>query len=176
MSAPARPPFYYEPLSNGEVGMDPAQASGWLVDDLVSTAETFREWLLEAGGYTIDLAVLEHETGRRAVIGWRTAPADGTLVLTADPSGWVKVVGTISGREVFSAYLDRPWEHYEFWPEGARPQRDEEAPGQMGKKQAWVGLRAETWPSLLPIADSFGGVYLAIDDKRLSARMDIEGR
>ena len=54
--------------------MDPAQASGWLVDDLVSTAETFREWLLEAGGYTIDLAVLE-----RALSGVRRITVDRVI-------------------------------------------------------------------------------------------------
>lgn len=176
MSAPARPPFYYEPLSNGETSMDPARACGWLVDDLVSTATTFPEWISEDGALTIDLTVLEHEKEQRAVIGWRTAPADGTLTLTADPSGWVKVVGAIGTHEVFTAYMDRPWEQYELWPHGATPAKDAEAPGRMGKKQAWVGLDPDIWPALKPIANAEGWVHLEIDDKRLSARMDIEGR
>lgn len=176
MSAPERPPFYYEPLSNGDVSMDPAKASGWLVDDLVSTARTFPEWMTEDAVLTIDLTVLEHEQGRRAVIGWRTAPADGTLMATADPSGWVKLVGATGGREVFTAYLDRPWEQYEFWPPGAKPAKGEEGPGRMGKKQFWIGLGADIWPALGPIADAEGWVHFEIDEKRLRARQEIEGR
>lgn len=176
MSAPAKPPFYYELLSNGEVGMDPALASGWLIDDFASAVGAFSEWLLEDAGLTIDLRVAEHEKGKRLVIAWRTAPADGTVTLTPDPSGWVKVVGAISGREVFEAYLDRPWEQYEFWPPGAMPVKDEEAPGRIGKKEHWVSVPADTWPALRPIANPEGGVHFSIDEDRLRARMEIEGR
>jgi hypothetical protein len=176
VSAPARPPFYYEPLSNGETSMDPARACGWLVDDLVSAAKTFPEWISEDGALVIDLTVLTHQKEKRAVIGWRTASADGTLTLTADPSGWVKIVGAIRTREVLTAYLERPWEQYEFWPPDAKPATGEEGPGRMGKKQAWVGLGADIWPALAPIANTEGWVHFEIDEDRLRLRMQAEGR
>lgn len=172
MTAPTRDPFYYELLSNGEVSLDPTKAMGWLIDDVASTVATFPEWIVEDTGHTVDLKIAEHVRGERLVIFWRTAPVDGTITLRTDPSGWVRVTGTIDGREVLAAWLDRPWEQFELWPEDSTPARDEEAPGQIGKKLHWIGLNAELWPALLPIAGAHGGVMLAVDDVRLSARMN----
>ena len=171
-----RPPFYYEPLSDGEISMDPAKAGGWLVDDIAATAEGFREWILEDNGLAVDLAVIAHEREKRAVIAWRTALGEGTLTASTDPSGWVKLTAALGDEPVFTAYLDRPWEQYEFWPVGARPTTEEEAPGRMGKKRHWVCLSAVTWPALRPIANPQGWVNIEVDEPRLGLRMDEEGR
>lgn len=170
MTAPTRPACYFDGIFGRDEGGDPAEESGWLVDDLVSTVRTFPDWLVDDVGIEIAISVLEHRPLKRAVIGWEAAAANGTLEVSPDASGYVLVVGRLGELEVFRAYLDRPYEEYEMWPPEATPARHEEGPGRMSKHRHWVSLRAAVWPVLAPLANAQGGVNIVVDEAKLRAR------
>jgi hypothetical protein len=169
MSAPARPPHYYGGVFGNEAGGRPEEESGWLVDDIASTAKMFPDWIAEDAGTAIGLRVLEHRPLQRVVVGWQAAAATGTVEARPDASGYVLVVARLGEREVFRAYLDRPYEEYEMWPPGAAPERDEEGPGRMGKHRNWVSFRAAAWPILASLANAAGGVNIVVDEAKLAA-------
>lgn len=171
MSAPTRAPYYWD-HGTSEEGYPPGEAAGWLVDDMAWDARYSPDW--KWGAVEIDLSLVAHDKGKRSVISFSGGGVSGTVSFVPDPSGWVLVTAAIGGTEVFRGYMDRPWEMYEIWAPGATPGKDDEGPGHMGKKLAWVGLNPDFWPALLPLADAEGSVMFEVDDDRLRIRMDRE--
>ena len=167
MTAPARPPRYFDLLGGHEEGLPADEEMGFVIDNVASHVRTFPDWMAEDIGMPLQLAVLAHELGRRAVIGVTTPLGTAEVELTPDASGWVLVLGRQRGAEVFRAYLDRPYEEYEFWPAGARPGDAEEGPGRIGKHMMWVSFHASVWPRLRGFANELGGVNFAVDEARL---------
>lgn len=173
MSAPARKPYYWD-HGTTEEGEDPAVAMGWLIDHFIWSVPYFPDWLVEDKGIEVALRVAEHRPGVLGIIGFTSGGIEGTVQLRPDPSGWVLVTGHVAEAEVFRAYLERPWEQWEFWPPGATPERGEEGPGRIGKHMNWIGANSETWPGLAPIANELGGVHLIVDEEKLRVRMRAE--
>lgn len=166
MSAPTRKPFYYD-FSNSEDGLPPEQGAPWVIDDFVSIARHFTDWLVEDRRLPFQVRPLAALKDGAARISFAGDGHYGLIELTPDPSGWVLVVGKVGEREVFRGYLDRPYEHYELWPVDAEPAADEEGPGRIGKIQSWIGLSADAWPALKPLADERGWVTLVVDEDKL---------
>ncbi len=166
MSAPSRPAFYYDGIFGNDAGGNPAEESGWLVDDFLSVAKSFPDWMVEDLGIEVRLSVTDHRPLKRVVIAWETATAHGTIQASSDPSGYVLIIGSLGDKEVFRAYLDRPYEEYELWPPGADPGKEDEGPGRMGKHKNWVSLRVSAWPALAPLSNRLGGVNIIMDEAK----------
>lgn len=167
MSAPARQPHYYDMLGYEQDGLKAGPELAFLIDQVASTATTFPDWISEDLGIPLRLSLISNERGVRTVLSMRAAGHEATVTFSADPTGWMLIVGEHAGREAFRAYLDRPYEMFEFWPAGAKPGPDEEGPGKVGKKIFWVGLHSTVWPALSSFANELGGVYFEIDEEKL---------
>ncbi len=167
MSAPRSAPFYFDLLGGREAGLDPNESARFLVDNLVSTVETFPDWVLDEPRVPVTLTVAAHQRGTRAVIAFLADGAEGSLEIVPDVSGWVLLVAVANGREVFRGYMNQPYEEYEIWPDGAVPPPGEEAPGRMSKHQWWISLSSAVWPGLAPLANEHGWVNLSHDEQRL---------
>lgn len=79
-------------------------------------------------------------------------------------SGWLSIAAMYCGQEVFRAWLDRPFEEYELWPEGATIPggRTIDSPGRIGKRRNWINLTAAAWPQLARFANA-AGIVAAIE-------------
>lgn len=170
MSAPARPPFYWD-FGNSDEGYPPAQGGPWLIDNFLSTAETFEDWMVEGDDFPVRVwAIARYETAGAGKIGFEAKGAEGEITLTMDPSGWIVCVAQIGGTEVFRGYIDRIWEQSDIWPVGAMPGPGDEGPGRIGKRQTWVGLSTTAWPQLQSIANGLKTIMFEIDEARLRSK------
>lgn len=128
-------------------------------------AKTFAGWALDRGDeppLPARIAVIEDHSGKLTEID----SAKGVLRGAPDMSGWVRVTARIAGRQVFEAYMDRPYEERPIWPACSDPGSDEEGPGCAGKHLRWISLslRDGAWPELEAIA-VIGLVNIAISDQ-----------
>lgn len=171
MSAPARKPHYWD-HGTSEEGYAPEQGGAWLIDDFVSIAKYFPDWIAEEDGLAIRIEPLaRYEDGGVGRIGFSCNGVSGEIALTLDPSGWVLAVATIADPEVFRGYVDRPWEQCEIWPPGREPVGDEEAPGRIGKKQTYVSLSDTEWPQLVGLTKGLGRIIFEVDEAKLRVTM-----
>jgi len=165
MTAPARPPSYYDAFD--AVELSPRKGIPWLIENFVSTAKWFNDWVVEDVGMPVRL----HAAGPSS-IGFEAGGVSGTIELSADRSGWLLAVARIGPSEVFRGYVERQYEQYEIWPPNAGRADAEDAPGVIGKRAHWIGLSPEVWPALAPLANELGGVHIAVDEAKLRERTD----
>jgi hypothetical protein len=152
MTAPDRKPYYWD-HGTSEEGYDPADAVRWTVDDFYWATRSTPDWRVEDTNVEIVVSLIRHDPGELVVLGWQAAGLSGRIEARPDPSGWVRVIGTLAETEVFAAYLHRQWEQWELWPEDAHiPAHDSEGPGTIGKHQNWVNIDTAAWPALAPLA------------------------
>jgi hypothetical protein len=156
--APDLPPYYFDMVDPEGPGRSPAMIVPLLIDDLVLGIGHTPDWRVDNPGASIvQLSVLAK--GRNeARIGFAGAGVEGVIELGCEPSGWMRVVASVAGAEVFRAYLDQVWEEHELWP--ANAEKMQESPGRMGKKRNWLSLRADAWPALRPLANEGGWVNI----------------
>ncbi len=167
MSAPTRAPFYWD-YGNSDEGYPPAQGGPWLIDNFVSTAETFEDWMVEGDDFPVVVwPISRYEKAGVGKIGFGAKGVEGEITLSMDPSGWILAVAHIGGNEVFRSFIDHIWEQCDIWPAGATPSREDEGPGRIGKRQTWVGLSTAAWPQLLSIAKGLESITFEIDEARL---------
>lgn len=162
MSAPARPPSFFNALSGTDT---PYPASlrepGFLLDDLAADVKLWPDWLLDDDSQRgITLTLIEHVTEQRAVIGFSVDGVSGTITAMPDPSGYLRIAVAVDGALFLTAYVERIWEEYELWPPGAAASFDVESPGRMGKHRSWVSISAAGWPALAAIANGNGWLNL----------------
>lgn len=163
MSAPARPPSFFNPLIGADTPYPEAlREPGFLLDDLAGDVKIWPYWLLDDDSQRrITLTLIEHVTGQRAVIGFAVDGASGTITATPDPSGYLRIAVEVDGAVFLTAYVERIWEEYELWPPGAVvAASDVESPGRMGKHRRWVSMSAAGWPALAAIANGNGWLNL----------------
>lgn len=168
MTAPLRPPAYYDSIRGGDADGDPAVESCWIVDDIAGTVKTFPDWRVDETGREVRLAIAAHRPLKRLVIAWEAGNLRGTIEVAPDPSGYVLVVGRLGEGEddVFRAYLDHPYEEYELWPDGVPAGTGEESPGRMSKRRTWVSLSTVAWPTLAA-AGGRDWFNAAVDEEKL---------
>jgi len=170
MTAPAKTPLYWD-YGTSDEGYPPAQGGPWLIDDFVSTAGTFRDWMVEGDDLPIAVwPICRYETAGVGKIGFGLKGVEGEITLSMDSSGWVLAVAHIGGSEVFRGYIDNIWEQCDIWPAGATPSREDDGPGQIGKHRTWVGLSTTAWPQLLNLAKGLEAIIFEVDDAKLRAR------
>lgn len=156
MSAPKQKPFFFD-MATGEERTVPQTGADMaaLIDRIATAAGVAADWAIEDGahdGLAVRLSLIEHAGGRRVVVGFSAGTVEGRIVAEPDPSGWVRVTAETAGAERFRAYVDRPYEEHELWPEGADAAAGGDIPGRAGKRLLWVSLSAEAWPVLAPLA------------------------
>lgn len=137
----------------------PAEGAYNFALDLDSIARRDAAWVLESGRLVRLTPIACAATG--ALVAFESEGVVGEISLAPDADGWVKIVATIGGRVVFTAYAEQVWEEYEFYPAGfpARPLGvNDDAPGRMGKRRSWISLSAVAWPQLAPLANEGGRV------------------
>ncbi len=162
MTAPTRPPVYCDAIG-GNDNVPPEDAIPWFIDNFVSQAKWFPDWLVDdEGGPLVRLAAL----GPR-LIGFDAAGVSGEIEFSADGSGWLLAVARVGGSEVFRAYIERVYEEYEVWPPGAGAAPFEAEGGRIGKKASWISLRTEFWPILQPLANENGWLNMREDETRV---------
>ena len=162
MSAPTRPPSFFNMLSGADTPYpDALREPGYLLDDLARDARMWPHWLLDDDSQRrITLTLAEHVPEQRAVIAFACDGVAGAITAAPDASGFLKVVVEVGGAEVFTAYVERIWEEYELWPPGAGAAAGVESPGRMGKKRSWLSISAAGWPALAKVANSNGWLNL----------------
>jgi hypothetical protein len=162
MTAPARPPSFFNALSGAHTPYpDALREPGFLLDDLAGDVKIWPYWLLDDDSLRrITLTLVEHVTEQRAVIGFAVDGVSGTITATPDPSGYLRIVVEVTGKVFLAAYVERIWEEYELWPPGAVAAFDVESPGRMGKHLSWVSISSAGWPALAAIANSSGWLNL----------------
>ena len=150
MTPPRHPPVFSEPVYGMETtGADTAELAGWLFASLAGDAGHSPGWLVEAGsGLPVRIRLLDHEKGRGLTLGFIVGEGEGEVRASLDPSGWVQVTVTLRGENVFSGWLDRPYEEYHLWPDDAAASPYEDPPGHIGKRRNWVSLSVAAWPRL----------------------------
>lgn len=162
---PAVPPSWFDGLTGG---IPPAAAAAAALDRFADALRLAPRWMLETGsGGGVTLRVRSHCRGKRLEFLAERAGETVEIALEPDPSGWLSIAATYRGRAVFSAWLDRPYEAYEFWPAaGAVPERrNVDAPGGIGKRYDWINLSAAAWPQLARFANAFGVVAASEADE-----------
>ncbi len=162
MSAPARPPSFFNALSGAHTPYpDALREPGFLLNDLAGDVKIWPYWLLDDDSQRqIALTLVEHVTEQRAVIGFAVDGVSGTITATPDPSAYLRIVVEVDGAVFLTAYVERIWEEYELWPPNAVAAFDVESPGRMGKHRSWVSISAAGWPALAAMADSKGWLNL----------------
>jgi hypothetical protein len=169
---PKRQPWFFDSLSGREftypnTGDEVAGTLG----NLAFEARKAPDWRIEGGPLSrlpIALKVVECVPRERTVIAASTSYGDAVIRAEADRSGWIRVTVDWQGRRAFTAWLDRAYEEYALWPSGAEPGPQDEEPGRIGKKLTWVGLNADAWPALSPLADAYGAVTLCEWDQEFA--------
>ncbi len=154
---PAVPPFWFDGLTGGEMLLSVAAAA--VLDDFADALRRAPCWVLETGsGGIVTPRVCSHRRGERLEVLAELAGESMEIVLEPDASGWLSIAATCRGQEVFRAWLDRPYEEYELWPEGdAIPtRRNVDAPGRIGKRRNWINVSAAAWPQLARFANAAG--------------------
>jgi hypothetical protein len=157
------PPYWFDGMTGGE--MPPGIAAAAALDDFADALGNTLHWLLETGcGGAIRLRVCTHRQGQRLEILAELAGEPAQIVLEPHVSGWLSIAAMCGGQEVFRAWLDRPYEEYEFWPEGAAIPggRTIDPPGRIGKRRNWINLSAAAWPQLARFANA-AGIVAAIE-------------
>lgn len=162
-SSPPVPPCWFDGMTGGE--MPPGIAAAAALDDFADVLSNSPHWLLETGCCgAITLRVCSHRHGERLEFLVELAGECAQLVLEPHASGWLSIATMCSGQEVFRAWLDRPYEEFEFWPEGAAipSGRTIDPPGRIGKRRNWINLSAAAWPQLARFANA-AGIVAAIE-------------
>ncbi|MDK8874226.1 hypothetical protein [Paracoccus sp. SSJ] len=150
-------------MTGGET--PPGIAAAAALDDFADALGNAPRWLLETGGGgATTLRICAHRQGERLEILAELAGGPVQIVLEPHASGWLSIAAVCSGQEVFRAWLDRPYEEYEFWPEGAAipAGRTIDPPGRIGKRRNWINLSAAAWPQLARFANA-AGIVAAIE-------------
>ena len=175
MSAPTRPPSFFNTLSGADTPYPEAlREPGFLLDDLAREVKVWPYWLLDDDSQRrITLTLVEHVTEQRAVIGFAVDRVSGTITATPDPSGYLRIVVGVDGAVFLTAYAERIWEEYELWPPGAAAAPGMESPGRMGKNRSWVSISAAGWPVLAGIANDGGWLNVRqLEDRAQADRAD----
>ncbi len=171
MSAPARPPSFFNAMTGADVPYPEAlREPGFLLDDLAGDVKIWPYWLLDDDSQRrITLTLVEHVREQRAVIGFAVDGVSGTVTATPDPSGYLRIAVEAGGAVFLAAYVERIWEEYELWPPGAVAAFGAEAPGRMGKHRSWVSISAAGWPALAAIANRNGWLNVKQLEERAEA-------
>lgn len=163
MSEAPKTPAYF---GDDEIGSEHGMAR-WLVDSFAGVPDIYSEWFVDGdtAETPFQVALLVHEPGRRTVLGIGCGAIAGEVSFAPDPSGYVLVTGSNGGKELFRAYLDRPYEDFDLWPAGAvfDPKRVVDAPCRIGKRRSWMVLDTRVWPGLAKLANGAG--YLMVRTK-----------
>lgn len=161
---PPRPPAFFDMATGGDT--DPARAAPAIIDAFAGTLRHDRLWRIDsaaaplAGAMVTVLSV--EDVGGALVVRLVLAGRPGAARLAPHSSGWLALRIRVAGAPTFRAWLDRPYEEYEFHPPGAATADD--PPGRIGKRRNWVSLDCAAWPALAPIAGAGGClVVLAAD-------------
>lgn len=171
MSAPAKAPFYWD-FGNSDDGDPPERGGPFLIDALVGAAQTFEDWKVDGDDFPVMVwGIARYEKDGVGKIGFSAKGVQGEITLSMEPSGWILATAHIAGTEVFRGYIDRIWEQCDIWPVGATPERSEEGPGRIGKRQTWVGLSIAAWPQLQSIANGLDAIMFEVDEDRLREKM-----
>ena len=169
---PPVPPSWFDGMIGGET---PPRIAAAALDDFADALSNAPHWLLETGcGGAITLRVCSHRQGERLEIAAELAGEPVQIVLEPHVSGWLSIAAMCIGQEVFRAWLDRPYEEFEFWPEGAAipSGRTIDPPGRIGKRRNWINLSAAAWPQLARLANA-AGIVAAIElEAPMMARPD----
>lgn len=162
MTAPSRPPIFFDLLAGRAVEMPHAlREPGFLIDDMARDVESWPDWVLDDDSrQAIRLRVIEHVNEQLLVVGFEAGTAHGTITATPDPSGYLRAVVHVAGAEYLTLYGERIWEEFELWPPGASAGAQDEAPGRMGKRRNWVSISAAGWPVLAAVANDHGWLNL----------------
>lgn len=162
MTAPVRPPSFFNSLTGREVEPpDSLREPGFLLDDLAGDVKAWPNWLLDDDSQLpIELRLIEHVREQRVVIGFEAGGVAGTINGTPDASGYLRIVVHVGGEAYLTLFVERVWEEFELWPPGATAAIDEESPGHLGKHRSWVSISTRGWPVLAAIANSHGWLNL----------------
>ena len=162
-TSPPVPPSWFDGMTGEEP--PPRIAAAAALDDFADVLSNAPRWLLETGcGGAITLRVCAHRQGERLEVLAELAGECAQIALEPHVSGWLSIAAVCSGQEVFRAWLDRPYEEYELWPEGAAipAGRTVDPPGRIGKRRNWINLSAAAWPQLARFANA-AGIVAAIE-------------
>lgn len=162
-TSPLVPPSWFDGMTGGET--PPGIAAAAALDGFADGLGNAPHWLLETGGGgAITLHVSSHRHGKRLEILAELAGEPAQIVLEPHVSGWLSIAAVCGGQEVFRAWLDRPYEEFEFWPEGAAipAGRAIDPPGRIGKRRNWINISTAAWPQLARFANA-AGIVAAIE-------------
>jgi hypothetical protein len=157
-SAPDWPPYFFDMVNPDGPGVSPGMIVPLIIDDLAHEVSRTPDWKVDKPGGSIAKLSLLGVTKEEARIGFAVGAVEGVIALDRDPAGWLRIVASVAGAEVFRAYLEQIWEEHELWPAGA--EKTPESPGRMGKKRNWLSLHSDAWPALRPLANEGGWVNL----------------
>lgn len=162
---PLHPPGFFDMATGGE--MAPAVAAEAIVWAFASTLRHDTEWWIDSGAAALvgtEVSILSvAEEGGGLVVRLTAAGRQGVARLAPHASGWLALRVDMDGAASFHAWLDRPYEEYEFHPPGAAITTT--PPGRISKRHAWVSLDCAAWPALAPLAGASGGLtILPADD------------
>lgn len=152
-------PDFFNALSGGQDS--PADGAYGFALELDNVARRDPVWVIDsAGDRHVRLTPISCSRAG-AEVAFESEGVSGVITLTPHPSGWVKVVATIGGRAVFTAFAEQVWEEYELYPADwleRETASDQDAPGRIGKRRSWISLSSAAWPQLAPLASAFGHV------------------
>ena len=92
---------------------------------------------------------VEGETEQAATVVLAGA-LSGRIELSVDPSLWVRAEVYLEGRWFGRGWIERCYEECEIWPDGSDgiqgPRVEDDPPGRISKRGAWVQFDAAQWP------------------------------
>ena len=162
MSAPERPPIFFDRLSGVPLGDEAARREpGLLLDDLAGDVGSGADWLVDDdSGRRFALAVASHQPQQRLEIAITGPGTAASVIAVPDVSGYLRVELVLGGMLMFTGYVEQIWEEFDIWPPDASAAAGEEAPGRMGKRRNWLSLSVAGWPALAAIAGTEGWLSL----------------
>lgn len=160
MNAPARKPWFADPVAGREVTVPDTGPEIANLMDMIAALTEGTSWRAEHGTRTSPITVVRGDA--HLELRAQSEHKDIVVTLAPDPSGWIRVTGDMGRGQTLRAYADKPYEAIELWPaNSAEMAPDAEAPGQVGKRFHWVSLSVSAWPILAAFCD---GHYLTLEE------------
>jgi hypothetical protein len=147
--APSWPASYFDNFDPNGQGEPPELSLRFLIDHFRTAVLLEPIWMIEGHDTPVHLSLISYEPMTMDV-GFRAGAHEGVISFAADPSNWLRIEAAIADKQVFLAFLDRPYEEHELWPANAT--KTPEGPGRMGKRRNWLSLDTEAWPALKSLA------------------------